>query len=378
MNIGFDAKRLFRNRTGLGNYSRSLLRNLSVFNSKSRLHLFAPKAEKNNYNEDFFDAKNYSIHESYSLLKWYWRSFSIIKDLKANNIEIYHGLSNEIPFGLRRSGIRSVVTIHDLIFKIYPETYSFWERVVYDFKFKYACKYADKIIAISECTKNDIVRFYNIDPDKIEVVYQTCQPSFYSPCSDAENETTRIQYQLPENYFVYVGSVEKRKNLKSLIEAYRQNCAEIKIPTIIIGKGGQYKAECEAMIADYGLKSYFIWQNKLENNRDLQSIIQQATALIYPSFYEGFGLPVAEALLCKTPVVAASTSSLMEAGSEHSYYFDPHYPFSLAILLLQIIKYPEEVAIQVQQAFEYASDNFDPKNQTQKVVNLYQSILLQC
>lgn len=374
MKIGFDAKRLFANTTGLGNYSRSLAENLQLLHPEHEYHLFTPKAKKTNRTELFF-SKAFIIHESKALLKAYWRSISVVKDLKKNGIELYHGLSNELPYRLQDQGIKSVVSIHDLIFKVYPETYSLSERIIYDLKFKYACKHSDKIIAISESTKNDIVRFYHIEPSKIEVIYQTCNPIFYKLRSAQENAQTISDYNLPQKYFLYVGSVEQRKNLKLIIEAYSLHKKEIKTPLVIIGRGGKYKEECRSLIQSYGLEASFIWLENLKDNAHLQSVYQMAAALIYPSFYEGFGLPVAEALLSKTPVITADTSSLREAGGPDSIYIDPKNSTALSDAMIRIQSDKDLVTRMVDRGYEYAHRMFAPEPLTEQMMQCYLSVI---
>lgn len=375
MKIGYDAKRLFTNVTGLGNYSRSLVRNLQHFYPVNQYHLYTTEARNNERSADFFSSGKYHIHESKALIKGYWRSYSIVKELKNEKIELYHGLSNELPVHLHRAGIKSIVTIHDLIFKVYPETYRITERIVYDSKFKYACAHADKIIAISESTKRDIIQYYGIDAAKIEVIYQACHPLFYTLRPRAENIAVLNQYGLPPQYFLYVGSVEKRKNLELIIEAYKAHAVDFKIPLVIIGKGGHYKAVCQKLIEQYNLQHYFIWPESLKDNHHLQSIYQCATALIYPSFYEGFGLPVAEALLCKTPVITADTSSLREAGGLHSIYIDPKNKEALSAAMLLILNNKDYATKMSEEGYLYAHRLFDTKALTGQMMGAYKSIL---
>jgi glycosyltransferase involved in cell wall biosynthesis len=374
MKIGFDAKRLFNNNTGLGNYSRSLVRNLQQTQPKNDYHLFSPEAQQTSNTAYFFNTERFHIHQSKARLKAYWRSFSIVKDLQKTGIELYHGLSNELPHNLQQSGIKSVVTIHDLIFKIYPETYSLSERLIYDRKFRYACEHADKIVAISENTKRDITRLYDIPESKISVIYQSCNPIFYQMRLAGENESVKKQYQLPEQYFLYVGSIEARKNLKLIIEAYRLKKGQINIPLVVIGKGGAYKNECKKLIAAYQLEESFIWHENLADNLHLQSVYQMASALIYPSLYEGFGLPIAEALLSKTPVIAADTSSLWEAGGTDSIYINPRSAAALSDAMLRVISDREFVENMKEKGFLYAHQSFDRNQLTSQMLALYQSM----
>src|SRR5829696_3916129 len=178
MNIGFDAKRAYHNGTGLGHYSRTLIRSLAEYFPQHQYFLFNPKPT------DLFHLNGKNIHEVlpskllHKTLSSVWRSTWIKNDLEKNEIDIYHGLSNEIPFDIQKSGLRSVVTIHDIIFEHYPEQYSRIDVEIYKRKFRYSCEHADKIIAISEQTKKDIIEFYKTREEKITVCYQSCNPAF--------------------------------------------------------------------------------------------------------------------------------------------------------------------------------------------------------
>ncbi|MBL7711192.1 MAG: glycosyltransferase family 4 protein [Chitinophagaceae bacterium] len=373
MKIGFDAKRIFNNATGLGNYSRSLVSNLQHFFPEQEYHLFSPEARHSDYAATFLHSGHFHIHQSKTRLKSYWRSFSIVKDLALTGIELYHGLSNELPHNLHREGIKSVVTIHDLIFKLYPGTYTLSERLIYDRKFRYACQHADRIVAISENTKQDIIRLYGTDPAKIEVVYQTCNPLFYRLRPADENEEVLRLLNLPSRFFLYVGSVEERKNLKLIVAAMHQLPQRERLPLVIVGRGGAYKKACKQLIASLGLEQYFIWL-EVQDNLQLQSLYQSAAALIYPSFYEGFGLPVAEALLSKTPVITAATSSLKEAGGPDSFYIDPADAATLAEAMLRIIQQDPSLPERCAKGYAYAQQTFSPGTLTAQLMQLYQTL----
>ena len=139
-----------------------------------------------------------------------WRTFFIKRGLLQDGVQLYHGLSNELPVGIHRTGIRSVVTIHDLIFLRYPQYYHRLDRIIYNRKFNNACRKADRIVAVSECTKRDIVKFYGISPEKIDVVYQRCETVFARPVSKKEKDRVRAAYGLPERFILSVGTIEER------------------------------------------------------------------------------------------------------------------------------------------------------------------------
>jgi glycosyltransferase involved in cell wall biosynthesis len=374
MRIGFDAKRLFCNFTGLGNYSRSLLRNLHEFHPGNEYYLYTPEISRNAETEYFADKKAFNTIVPDTSLKSLWRSFTIKNQLKKDNPDLYHGLSHELPFGIKKTGIRTIVTIHDLIFKHYPETYPRTDRFIYNYKFSYSCDVADKIVAISESTKSDIINFYNIPEEKIEVIYQSCNPLFYKLQDQEVNDRICKEYQLPDNYLLYVGSIEARKNLKCLIRSYAALNAGIRMPLVLVGKGGKYKQETHRIVHELGLQKDVIWIDRLHDNRHLQSVYQNAHAMIYPSLFEGFGLPVTEALLCKTPVITSSCSAMPEAGGPDSMYFDPGSHEQLTICLEKVISDTELRTKMITKGYEYAMTTFSPEILSGKMLRLYQNI----
>ena len=375
MKIGFDSKRLYCNFTGLGNYSRSLVKNLQSLYSENEYFLYSTHIQKTPETTFFYDNINFKTYLAKTVFKSYWRSFSILNQLKKDGVQLYHGLSNELPVNLEKHNIKSIVTIHDLIFKVLPKTYPLIDRNIYDFKFRKACLQADKIIAISNSTKTDIVNFYGINPDKIEVIYQSCSPLFYKPLDQKVNISLTEKYNLPNQYLLSVGSVEKRKNLKLIIESYQYLDPKHKIPLVIIGKGRQYKIEVLDLISLKGLKNKVIWITDLKDNIVLREIYQNATALIYPSFYEGFGLPIVEALLSKTPVITSNISSLPEAGGPNSLYVNPNSSKDLAHAITRVLNDTELQNTMINEGFKYAKQMFSPNRITKQLEKCYKEIL---
>ena len=375
MRIGFDSKRLYSNFTGLGNYSRALVKNVQALYPDNEYFLYSPKIKKKPETTFFYDNTNFKTYLTKTVFKAYWRSFSISSQLKKDGVQLYHGLSNELPVNLKKHNIKSVVTIHDLIFKILPETYPLIDRNIYDFKFRKACLLADKVIAISNSTKTDIINFYGINPDKIEVVYQSCSPLFYEPIEHQESNSLTEQYKLPNHYILSVGSIEKRKNLKLIIEAYQHLDPDHQVPLVVIGRGKTYKKEVLDLIASNELEKKVIWITNLKDNKALRAIYQKATALVYPSFYEGFGLPIVEAMLSKTPVITSNVSSLPEAGGPNSLYINPSSSEELADAITQVLTNSELVIKMIEEGFKYANQMFSPNRVSKQLINCYEEIL---
>ena len=332
MNIGFDAKRAYHNSTGLGHYSRTLIRSLAEYFPGHQYYLFNPKASTQ------FHLQGKNLHEIlpqqflHKLIPSAWRSSLVKNDIRELRIDVYHGLSNEIPLGMKETDAKTVVTIHDLIFERFPYQYSKIDVEIYKRKFKYACEQADRVIAISEQTKSDILEFYRIPEKKITVCYQSCNPSFANPVSDIIKMQVKQKYSLPDEYFLYVGSIIERKNLLNICKALFLSRTDHNIPLVVIGNGKKYKEQVKDFISQNGLESrvIFLSENQLAKQsssflraEDFPAIYQSAIAMIYPSFFEGFGIPVLEAMWSRLPVITSNVSSLPEAGGDGAYYVNP-------------------------------------------------------
>ncbi|MFC3559684.1 glycosyltransferase family 4 protein [Pedobacter jamesrossensis] len=319
LKIGYDGKRAANNLTGLGNYSRSLIEALANEFPKNQYFVYSPKVKSAKQIDTFFKQEN--IHLKLPLQgSFLWRSLNILKDLKRDEVLLYHGLSHEIPILIQHTNIKSVVTIHDLIFLRFPKYHKFIDRNLYEWKSKSACQRADKIIAISKKTKADIIEFYNINPDKIEVIYQSCDDSFKTAFDKSVLDKILIKYNLPEKYILNVGTVEERKNLKLIVQALKTVNEDYKL--VVIGKQTPYFKTVEQEIEKLGLKNRIIFLKNIPFT-DLPGIYQQASVFVYPSFYEGFGIPIIEALYSGIPTIAATGSCLEEAGGPDSIYVSP-------------------------------------------------------
>jgi glycosyltransferase involved in cell wall biosynthesis len=344
MKIGFDGKRAFQNSTGLGNYSRSLVAALNQYYPENRYILFAPK-QTSLFDMAAFQNTGVITPGSflYKKLGALWRRRGMLKDIQLSGVELFHGLSNELPKGISRSGTRSVVTVHDLIFERFPETYHLDERYVHRWKIQQACAEADAVIAASKQTKEDLIDFYRIPAEKIAVCYQTCNPIFQQACSEEEKKRIKEKYGLPGEYFLFVSSVTARKNLVAVVKAMALLKDKMNIPLVVIGNGGKEKENVKKLAADNTIANRLVWLNEkpvskepgFTTSKDFPGIYQQALALVYPSVFEGFGIPLLEAFHSGLPVISSNTSSLPEVGGDAALYFSPLDIETLATHLLQ-------------------------------------------
>ena len=374
MKIGFDTKRFFLNSTGLGNYSRDLVRGVLEEEMDNDYFLYTTGGEidlKTKFLKNHSNIKIVTPTGIYKKMKSYWRSVRLEKQLLKDGVEVFHGLSHEIPRKNKLSKIKYVVTIHDLIFLRFPENYNRIDREIYKKKVEYACTTADKIIAISEQTKRDLMEFLKVPSHKIEVIYQSCAASFHHISDYRYRHLVQKKYNLPENYILYVGTIEKRKNLATLVEAIGKSNTQL--PLVAIGKQTDYTKEVMDMIDKYKLGNQVALLQNV-SFLDLPSIYQSANLFVYPSLFEGFGIPVLEALYSKTPVIAATGSCLEEAGGPNSIYVDPKNSDELAQQIDRVIENGELQLEMKEKGFEYAQ-NFNSQKQAKAVLEVYEKLV---
>lgn len=328
MKIGYDAKRAFYNNTGLGNYSRWLIKALAYFHPENSYFLYTPKAKANNRLSFLEDHGNIStVTPKSKFFTSFWRSKGIVKDLLSDGIELYHGLSHELPSGIGRNGIRSVVTMHDLIFMRYPKQFGWFNYRIYLAKVKYACNVADTIIAVSQKTKDDLVELLSISPNKIEVVYQGCDPAFAVMQTAEQKVAVKKMHNLPNEFLLSVGTIEERKNLLLIAKALGETKSNI--PLVVVGRPTKYADAVNQYLTANNLTNRVFFLQDV-TFAQLPAIFQLASIFIYPSRYEGFGIPILEALNSAVPVIAATGSCLEEAGGPGSCYVDPDDATGLA------------------------------------------------
>ncbi len=321
MRIGFDAKRAFHNSRGLGNYSRHTLHILSQYYPDNHYYLFNPKTKRSlpvHLEENMTEIN--PQHLLWKTIPSLWRSAGMRSEIKQKGLDIFHGLNQELPLGIQRTKAKSVVTLHDAIFMRYPKLYPASYRYVFTAKNKYACKVADKIICISEQSKRDAITYFGADENKIEVVYQGCNDIFRHAVSDEQKQHVRQKYNLPPTFLLSVGAIEERKNTKQIVEALHRTKNEI--PLLIVGNPTEYEKELRDLIAQHSMLRQVYILNNVETE-DLPALYAMAKVFVYPSIFEGFGIPILEALTVGTPVITSSGSCFEETAGPHSLYADP-------------------------------------------------------
>lgn len=365
MKIAYDAKRFFHNTSGLGNYSRDLIRILSkYFPENEYILLHKNKSDRGkeiveNPNVQFIETSKGNMS----------RQFKMGKDAQKQNADIFHGLSGELPLKWDKKPIKKIVTIHDLIFIRYPQYYSFFDRKIHFWKFKKAANSADKIIAISEQTKRDIIQFLRVPETKIEVIYQGCHKAFKEEQSPEFIQATKEKFNLPERFILNVGTIEDRKNLLNIVKGINGS----NIPLVVVGKKTKYFQKIAG----------FIQKNKMEKQvhflegvsmDELAVIYKLADIFVYPSFFEGFGIPVIEALFSKTVTITSNTSCLPEAGGPDSVYIDPNNHLDIQSKIKFLWENESERKRRAEKGFEFVQ-KFNDEPIANELMTLYRKII---
>jgi len=371
MRIGFDAKRAFYNRSGLGNYSRDIIKSLHQYFPDNDYHLYTPSLKKS---ISFIDSERIKICtpaiKSGKILGGYWRSVLLRYRLQKDKIDLYHGLSNELPFKIHKSKVKSIVTIHDLIFMRYPQWYKTIDRKIYETKFRYSSRLADRIIAVSKQTKSDLIQYFNIDEEKIRVINQGCNELFTNILTNDQKFPVMKKYDLPREYILYVGTIEERKNLLQIVKAIHQY--KIDIPLIAIGKSTKYTDQVNEYVRRHQLKNIRILHNILMD--DLPAIYQNARLFIYPSIFEGFGIPILEALWSKVPVITAKGGCFDEVGGPSTLYVDPLNVDELGEAIIRVLSDKNLSNTMVENGYVHAQ-KFSNMIIAQQVMDLYQEVV---
>lgn len=336
MIIGLDAKRAYRNATGLGNYSRVLLAGLADFPptwtpTSPQLHLFGPTPHSTLL--ALFDRPLFHHHHPQKVFHQtfpsLWRSKGIIDDLMAQKVDLYHGLSAELPFGISKTPIKSIVTVHDLIFLKYPENYTWFDKKIYTYKLQKAIEESDHIVATSNYTAADLTSVLNVNPAKISVHYQDCQPWFKglnAPSSDVHHLT---QLGIHRPYLLVVGTIEKRKNGYRLAQAFKQALEHEPIDLVFAGKPTSFLKQILSVQFSKSANAKIRILDQLPMGA-LPELYKNCLFHVYVSEYEGFGIPILEALNAQKTSLTSQEGCFNEVGGEAVLYCDAFSVESIA------------------------------------------------
>jgi len=313
MKIGLEATRANkRQKTGTEWYAWHIIQQFKKIGLSDQFTVF--------YNDQLEPAlqdapANFYFKQLAWPFKKLWTHLRLGLYLLKKPVEVFFA-TNAVPLFHRG---KLVVTIHDLGFLKNPELYHPLERIYQRLSHWLAIKKSDKIITISSASAQDIIKYYPKQADKVSIVHLGWNQHQFSPLVDAEKVKIREKYTLPQNYLVYAGRIEEKKNISKLIQAY--NMSRVDWPLVLIGRPGNYGFEEIKILARSNENIHLFGYIKQD---DYGKLLASASALVFPSKYEGFGLPILEAMACGVPVICSNIPALREVGADAAAYFDPN------------------------------------------------------
>ncbi len=330
LRIGIDCTSAARERAGIGRYARELVRALSRVDRENDYILFVPRDAHSDLLSyvwgDNFAICRAPLTERWLVRLWHRLRVPFFIEAFVGKVDVFYSPDFLLPPTRAR---RTLVTVHDLSYVRVPECFpapllNYLNRAVPP-----ALARADLILADAASTQRDLVEVYAIAPAKVRVLYSAADARFHPNISAAECARVREKYALRAPFVLSVGTLQPRKNYARLIEAFAR-AAIINYQLLIVGgKGWMFDAVIQAaqQLPDRVRILDFV------SDDDLPALYAMATLFVYPSLYEGFGIPILEAMACGAPVISSNSSSLPEAGGDAALYFDPRDTGALADVL---------------------------------------------
>ena len=322
MKIAINTRLLLKNKLeGIGVFTSEIFKRIVVNNPQHQFIFLFDRP----FHNSFIYAKNIipivvQPATRHPFLWWYWFEFKIPKILKQYDVDLFISPDGYLSLA---TNIKQIAVIHDLNFEHYPNDLPFLTQKYYRYFFpKYAEK-ANKIVTVSNFSKKDIITTYKINEDKIDVVYNGVNPIF-KPIIDKLKEKNKLKYTHGSEYFLYVGALNPRKNIVNLIKAfelYKQKKSTTKL--LIVGKRMHLSSEMKKVLDDCNKKNDIIFFSDLNTNI-IHQLIGSAKALLLISKFEGFGIPIIEAMACKTPVITSNTTSMPEIAKDFATLVNPN------------------------------------------------------
>lgn len=334
MTIYVDVSSAVHAKAGIGRYAESLARAL-VRLEPGRFALFYNRGRDTRPPEGLESLPRRTVRAGYKpwrMAVWLGHLTRARFNRMVPGAELFHATEHLLP---PLDGLPTVLTVHDMIFKLFPEHQKRLNYWYLNATMPLYCRRAGAIIAVSNCSKRDIVAHYHLDPVRVHVVYEAAGPEF-RPAAPGLADEARRRYGLPERYLIHVGTIEPRKNLTRLVEALQRLRDEgLRIPLVLVGSRGWLYGGFFRRLEGLEVRHDVHFPGYVPTG-DLALLWAAATASATPSVYEGFGLPVLEAMACAVPVVCSNSSSLPEAGGDAALYFDPYDVEAIAAAIRKV------------------------------------------
>jgi glycosyltransferase involved in cell wall biosynthesis len=361
--------RSFR-RAGVSHHIEQVLRHLALIDRRNNYTVYTTRGLDN---RALGLPRNFAVHPSLlptinPRIRIPWEQFLAPLLLRNSKASLYHGMLNVVPFACP---VPSVVTVHDLAFIRFPNTFRAYNRTYLDFATRLSVKRASHILTVSEYIKHEVVHLLGVPAERVTVTYNAAREHFRIPDGQVLAHF-RQQKGLPERFVLYVGTLEPRKNLTTLLEAYVTVAREQNVPLIVGGGKGWLYGPIFAQLERLGLREQVRFVGYIEEE-ELPLWYAAATAFAFPSIYEGFGMPPLEAMACGTPVVAAKSASLPEVVGDAGLLVEPHDSTALADAIVRLLAEPE-LRSELRERGLRRSQTFTWQEAAERTLEVYQRV----
>lgn len=335
MEIAVNTRLLLHNKLeGIGWFTYENLKRITIDHPEHHFYFLFDR----DYSDEFIFSDNITPvilfpQARHPFLYHWWFQHSVASFLKRIKPDIFVSTDGYIPL---RTKVKTLNVFHDLNFEHYPNDLPFIERWYYKKYFPRFARKADRIATVSEYSKEDIARNYNVDPDKIDVVYNGANTSFH-PLDEKTRLTVRKRISAGIPYFFFIGSLHPRKNLANLFRAYDlfRKSSGHKVMLVIAGAKKWWTSDIKSVYDDLEYKDGIIFTGRLQS-KEVNDLLASAIALTYVSYFEGFGIPIVEAFRCGTPVITSNVTSMPEIAGDAAFTVDPFKPESIADAMVRI------------------------------------------
>lgn len=330
MHIGIDASRVAEDsRTGTENYTFNLIEALKKIDKVNKYTLYFNKLPQ------YFEINQQNVSTRLIPMKRLWTQARLAVECLFNPPDILFVPAHTLPI-IRLPKVRTVVTIHDLGAEFLAEYHQFPQKLYLNWSTKYAARNADQLIAVSKSTQRDLIARLGAKKEKISVIYEGVDQDFFQKNSHEETSAIKAKYGLNKPYLLFVGTIQPRKNLELLIEAFAR-VKNTDLELVIAGKPGWLYETIYLSPEKNKVKDKVKFLGFIPTD-DLPPVYSGALAFVYPSLYEGFGLPLLEAMACSCPIIASNSSSIPEVVGDAALLFDPNNKDQIVKSIRTIIK----------------------------------------
>jgi glycosyltransferase involved in cell wall biosynthesis len=365
MVIGIDASRISKeDKTGTENYSLNLIKAIAAIDRKNHYVLYFNNIPR------FFEISQPNFSAKVISAPRFWTQGRLAFECFIRPPDVLFVPAHTIPV-IRRPRLKTVVTVHDLGAEFLAEYHKFPQKLYLNWSTKYVAEHATHIISVSKSTKKDLMKIMKVPAKRISVVYEAVNKKIYYPRNQEEVNRVRLKYGLKKDYFLYVGTIQPRKNLPRLIEAFSKSGLK-NTDLVLAGSQGWLVDEINKAPETFNISEHVRFLGYVDND-DVAALYSGAVGLTFPSLYEGFGLPILEAFACECPALTSKIGAMAEIAGDSALLVNPHDVDDITSGLKKLAK-NKKISRELIQKGTRRVSNFDWEESARETVKVFKKI----